>query len=178
MGVNKERNLFARGADYGAIMGLWLSAMALSFIYVDKVAPLAIVALVMLTLTPVVVYRYQRREWISSQSKATFSDLWMLGILMFICGSLITGAVTYVVLQWIRPDFIMHQAQMALEIYKSPSLAETQIAPTLESIIKEGLLPTPIQMVMSLFWSTTFMGSLLSALTSAIVRTSKIRRQP
>ena len=176
--MEQKKNVFGRGADYGAILGMWLTVMALAWIYADKVAPLAVAGLIMAIVTPVVVYRFQSKEYVASGGKAPFADLWMLGILMFICGSLITGLVTYSVFQWLRPEFIRTQAELAAQIYESePSLGMAEAGKILRDVIEQGALPSPIQMVMSLFWFTTFGGSVLSALTAVLARAFGRQRQ-
>ncbi len=169
--MERKKNIFARGADYGALLGIWMAVMALAWIYADLAAPLALLGLFMMVATPVVIYRFQRHEFLASEGKAPFADVWMLGILMIICASLITAVVTYVVFQFMRPEFIYNQATLAAQIYESaPELDLTEVATVLRTAIEQGALPSPIQVVMSMFWFATFTGSVLSAFTAALAR--------
>ena len=176
--MERRKNIFARGADYGALLGIWLAVMALAWIYADMAAPLALLGLFMMVATPVVIFKFQRREFLLAEGKAPFADIWMLGILMIICASLITAVATYVVFKWMRPEFIYTQASLAAQIYEStPELGLTEMATVLRTAIEQGALPSPIQVVMSMFWFTTFTGSVLSAFTAALARMFPINKR-
>ena len=55
--------------------------------------------------------------------------------------------------------------QAAVNLYsQTPELRDSSMVQTMRMAMQEGLLPTPIEYVVQMFWMTSFVGSLLSAL--------------
>ena len=144
-----RKSLFKQGAEWGVPFGIYLSVMALLFIFSDKHVGLAALSLAMLPVIPVLIYRWQKKRFVAEQGATAFSNLWMLGILIFIGGSLIASAVSYGVLQYVRPDFFYEQARYVIHEYEAA--------------------PRNIDLVLTGFWTSCFLGSLLSALLAAII---------
>ena len=99
----------------------------------------------------------------------------MIGILTFIYGSLICTAVTYALLEWLRPDFFYDMAQLVIDQYSKVPAANDMVE-TLTKIVDKGLLPSTLEFLFQMFWLTSFLGSLVSAIVAVIVR--KIKPKP
>lgn len=167
--MEDRKSLYRYGAERGLGFGIYMSVVSVCSIYADRVPLFSMVVLLMLIALPVVVYK-QQRGWAALQGGVSdYASMWMVGILLFLCGALITALVTYAVLRFSRPTFIYDQAQMALEAYSQfPELRDSQLVGVLRTAIDGGLLPTPIEMVFNSYWFVTFGGCLLSALTAAV----------
>lgn len=168
--MEERKSVFKRGAECGLPMGAYMSVMALSTLFADKVSLLSPLFLVMLLLGPFVIYRFQRQYFVQENGMTEYSALWMHGILMVIYGALISGAVTLVVLQWVRPTLLYDQAQQFIDICNAAPEMKTQFGTFVDvaqKMIDEGLMPKPIEVVFSTFWMVTFSGSVLSAITAA-----------
>ena len=164
-------NIFKEGAHQGLVMGAYLTVMAVASIYTDKMPLLALFALLMLLCAPIVVYRYQRHTFVSEEGTTLFSSLWMQGIIIVICGALICSAVMYVMLQWVRPDFMASQVEQFIEIYRSqPETANSEIIEVMQKALDQGALPLPIDYAMTGFWLASFLGSVASLFTAAIAQ--------
>ena len=164
--MKETKSVYRRGADYGVPMGVYMSVMSVCSLYNDRVPMLALVVLVMLVGWPVMICRYQRR-YKAEESQAEYAALWMAGILMVIYGALITGLVTWAVLQWGRPGFIYEQMQAVVNTYNSmPSLQGSELTHVLQQMLDAGQVPSAIEMVMSMFWFVSFAGSVVSAITA------------
>ena len=88
---SKPKNIYARGADDGAWMGLYLVAI-FGCLAASSVAPIASVPAVVLMLgVPFLTYYFLRRTHRAAYGLTQFSALWMQGIVMFACGALIFG---------------------------------------------------------------------------------------
>ena len=151
-------------------MGLYMTVMSLCTLFYDKVPLLSVMFLVMLIGGPVLIYRFQRRYFVEEDGMTEYSALWMQGILMVIYGALIAGAVTLVVLQWVRPTLLYDQAQQVLDTYSAMPEAKAQMAmflDVLQKMVDENLMPKPIDVVFSMFWMVAFTGSVTSAITAA-----------
>ena len=159
---------------YNILQKKWLSlAVKRAFDIVVSAIMLVLFSplfLVMLAFGPFVIYRFQRQYFVQENGMTEYSALWMHGILMVIYGALISGAVTLIVLQWVRPTLLYDQAQQFIDICNAAPEMKTQFGTfvdVVQKMIDEGLMPKPIEVVFSTFWMVTFSGSVLSAITAA-----------
>jgi hypothetical protein len=135
-----------------------------------------LLSFILLLSLPGLAYVYLRRCYVQEAGTSSFSSLWMLGILLFLYGSLICGVTTYICLQYLKPGFIYEQANFALHTYQSmPELKNSEITKMLSMAIQQKMLPTPIQFVFNMIWVTTFIGSLISIFISGMVRMWKVK---
>ena len=166
-----KKSIYQRAGEWGVPFGLYLSCMAAASIYADMFTPLSIVFLALLLATPVVVYSFQRRKFIEDDGFTEYAGLWMLGIMLFLLGAVIASLVVYLVLQYLRPDYIYDQARLVIETYsKVPEMSDNEMLRVVQRMVDEKLLPTPIEMVLNVYWFITFGGSILSALTALVAQ--------
>ena len=168
--MEERKSVYKQAAEYGIPLGLYMSTISLMTLYTDLMPLFSVVAMVLLFAGPVVIYRFQRRYFIEQGGMAEYAALWMLGIMMVIFGAIITGAVTYVVLQYVRPNYIYDQAQATLDAYNAlPELRAqaSQVLDVLQTMLEQKALPSAIELVFNMFWFVTFSGSVLSAITAA-----------
>ncbi len=169
--MEERINPYRRAAENGIPFGAYLSAMAVGSIFADRMPLLALAVLVMMVATPVVVYRFQRRYFIDEQGFTEFAALWMMGIMMFVFGSLIAGLVTYLTATMARPDFIYDQANQVIATYSQmPEFKDSEMVSVLQKMVDEGMLPSPIETVFNMFWAMTFGGAILSAVTALVAQ--------
>ena len=62
-----------------------------------------------------------------------------------------------------------------IDLYQSVENGQ-QVADILQSILTQGLLPSPIQMVIQMLWFEIFSGSVISLLATLIVRVIRPRQ--
>ncbi len=168
-----KKSIYQRAAEWGLPFGLYLSVMAVSSITADLFSPLSIVFLAMLFGTPVLVYAFQRRKFIEDNGFTEYAGLWMLGIMLFLLGALVASLFVYLFLQYVRPDFIYDQALLVIDTYsKMPEMRDSELLHVVQRMVDEKLLPTPIEMVINVYWFITFGGSLASALTALVAQRS------
>lgn len=166
-----KKSIYKRAAEWGLPFGLYIACMGVASIYADYFAPLSIIFILMIMATPLVVYYFQRRRFIEDDGFTEYAGLWMLGILLFIFGSVIASFIIYLVLQYFRPDFMYEQARMVIEAYsKIPQASDSEVLRVLQRMVDEKLLPTPIEAVFNAFWFITFFGSLVSAISALIAQ--------
>ena len=168
--MEERKSVYKQAAEYGIPMGLYMSTISLMTLYTDLVPLFSVIAMVMLFAGPVVIYRFQRRYFVEQGGMAEYAALWMLGIMMVIFGAILTGAVTYVILQYVRPTYIYDQAQATLDAYNAlPELRSqaSQVLDVLQAMLEQNALPSAIELVFNMFWFVTFSGSVLSAITAA-----------
>ena len=166
-----KRSIYQCAGNWGVPFGLYLSCAAVSSIFADWLAPLSLVFILLVLGTPVLTYAFQRRKFIEDDGFTEYAALWMLGILLFILGSIIAGFIVYLILQYFRPDFMYDQARQVIEAYsKMPQMKDSEILRVLQRMIDEHLMPTPIETVFNAFWFTSFGGSVISAITALIAQ--------
>lgn len=152
-------------------MGIYLTLIFLFTVLSEQFSLLSLTGLAMLCYTPFFTYRLIVKIHKKYFCTSDFASLWMLGISIFIGGSMICALCSYAYLQYIDPNFIYRQAVNAAELYKELDPDNTSgIAEVIDSLIDNNMLPTPIEVAVEMLWTTTFFGSLLSMLLSAIVR--------
>ncbi len=165
--MEPKKSIYHRAGEWGFPFGLYLSCAAAASIFADWFVPLNFIFIVLLLGTPIVVYYFQRRKFIEDDGFTEYAGLWMLGIMLFILGTVVASLVVFLILQYGRPGFIYEQAQAAVDLYsKMPQMQDSEMLQVIKRAIDEKMLPTPIETVFNAFWFITFAGSLLSALTA------------
>ena len=165
------KNVYRQGAEDGLTFGILLTMISLAFIYSGASSLISVLAVVLLLLPPVALYLFQYRYATRVNNLADISALWMLGLMISLCGSLICGVVTYVWLQYVEPTFIYDQVQGAINVWKQvPEMSSDPMLENMQHAIDGGLLPSPIEFVMNMILLTTFLGSLQSLLLGVVAR--------
>lgn len=168
-----SKSIYQRAGEWGVPFGLYLACAAVASIFADLFPPLSFLFLIMLMGTPVLVYAFQRRKFIEDDGFAEHAALWMLGIMLFILGTVLASFIVYLVLQYVRPNYMYEQAQAAIEAYsKIPQARDSEMFIVLQRMVEKGMLPTPIELVFNAFWFIAFGGSVVSAITAIFARRS------
>ena len=169
------KSVYRQGAEYGAWFGVYLTVMALAIMYGFTHTILMLAAMAMMVAVPAVVYPMLRRYRSQMRGYAPFASLWMLGLMIFICSSLICGAVTYVWMQYVMPTFIYDQVMAAIDVYKAvPGESAAEMARIMETIVERHALPSAMEVVVQMVMLTTFLGSLVSMVLAFILGMRRI----
>ncbi len=169
--------IYQRAARYGVPMGLYLSLLSVAVVFSDRATPLPVLALVLIVCWPLAIYRIQRREHLAAGGAMPYAGLWLMGIMTVVCGSLICALATCGVITALRPDFIYEQMQEALNIYRQvPEMRGSEMLTVMQQATDRGMLPSPIEYVMQMFWLTSFAGSVISAVLAFVAMKLPARR--
>ncbi len=172
------KSVYKRGAEDGLRFGIYLSVLYMAMIAGASYSLASLAAFVMIAAVPLIVYRFLHRGYVAEYETSTFSSMWLHGIVIFFCGSMLAGVVLLVYLRWINPDFVVNTLQRAIELYDSidvPQAKET--AKVLRQVIEQKLVPTPIEIVAQLIWLAVFSGSLLSMILALVVPLRSKKKQ-
>lgn len=173
----KIKNIYARGADDGFWLGLYFSVLFGVSVVSLSVPVLNIVAGAMALGVPFLTCFFLRRTHVAAHGMTVFSALWMQGITMFACGSLIFGTVSFIYLRWIEPGFIARVLQMGVDYYSaSTSEGSQMMASEFRMILDSKMMPSALNVAFGWMWLGMFSGSLLSMLAAAVVKLKKVRR--
>ncbi len=172
----QHKSVYKSGADDGFILGAYLSVWFLLLGYSTENIYLAPLAMLMMLGVPVVIFFMLRRAYVRAYGLSQFSELWLQGIITFVCGTLLMGVVAYVFLRYLNPGFIMNQASVAAGYYASlPGQEARSVAHALQVMIDRNMLPEPIYVVFQMILLGVFSGSMLSMVATWIVRRIKVR---
>lgn len=169
--MEEKKSIFQQAAEWGIPFGLYLSCIAMAMIFADWFVPLNLIAIILMLCTPIAVYYFQRRRFVMDNGFTEYAGLWMLGIMLFILGTVIASLFAFLVMKYVRPDFMYEQARAAIAAYQAiPEWRDSEMVQLLQMMVDDRMLPTPIEAVFNAFWFITFGGSLLSALTALLAR--------
>ena len=173
----KIKNIYARGADDGALMGLYFVVLFVFMVLSPSVSFAGLAGMSMILGVPFLLYYFLRRTHRCAHGMTVFSALWMQGITTFACGALIFGFASFVYLKWIDPGFIRSMLEMAVGYYQDLPDSDGQyamMADDLSIILKNNAVPSAPAIVIAWMWLIVFSGSLLSMLVAAVVKMRKV----
>lgn len=169
--------IYQKASVWGVPFGLYLTCAGVSSVFADWFPPLGFVFMLLLVASPLVVYYFQRRYFIDENGFAEYAALWMLGIMLYIFGTVLASFIMFLVIQFGRPDFAYDQVQHAINAYsKIPELRDSELVRVMKNAVERQALPTPIETVFNAFWFVTFWGCITSAITAILARRSIKRR--
>lgn len=168
----KDKSPYRRGADDGIPMGLLLIALFFSMTLAPR-SPFAALITVILALAgvPVTTFLMLRKSYRRDNSLTLFSSLWMQGIVMFFCATLLLAMFEYLYMRFINPSFMENVFLQAADFYSSSATEQgSGMADMLHTMIDRHLIPGPINIAVETIWVGVFTGSVLSAIMAAVVR--------
>lgn len=161
---------YRRGADDGAVFGVYLTVLFFGMIFGSRVPGLGFLSLILALGVPLVIFLFMRRYDRQMQGCATFPMMWMQGVVIFVCGMLIAGTLMVVYMKWVEPDFILHQLEGLVETGSLPEAKGTfleEAADVASQMIKAKFIPSPMAVVSELIMGAIVSGSLLSILLAS-----------
>lgn len=172
---SQSASVYQRGARDGLLAGALMLAMFVcqALGLTQGLAWLTWVSDALMLAVPVAAYVMMRRGFRLYPAQRQFATLWMHGIIIFICGSLIMAAGIYAYCRLIDPGFIPRMFDLTGQLLaQMPDASMAQMGEQFGQLAEQGLTPTPIQMAFSYLWLGSFSGSMLSMLLAAILRLS------
>ncbi len=159
-----------RAAWGGVPLGVALSGFALSLLWAHEQPGLVITAVAMLPLMLWLLWRHLRSAQRELMPPSPFSVLWMLGLLTTMAASLITALVSYGALMAWAPDWCYQVVDQAIAIYSTSDLPQAKDAlALLHGMVENHAVPRVIDVVTLAFWTSSFAGSLASAVLAALI---------
>lgn len=163
--IDFKKNIYSLSAELGIPFGILLSVLAVALIFFDKVPILSTLALLLMLIAPVVLCIFQRKRFVALNGFAIYSELWILAIFTTLGGGLIMVLISYLIINFLRPDFLYDQMRIFLD--NKPNI-DSETAKTLEKMITHRALPSALEFSMMLFWIFACLGSLGGAITAFI----------
>jgi hypothetical protein len=172
----KPRSPYKRGADWGALFGIYLSALFFASSYSFDYPICSVLAFVMMIGVPLFVAFVLRYSYVQDRGTTIFSSLWVEGIAIFFFGGLISSLVAFVYMRWLEPDFIADRLNAMIDVYSSAEVPNGKdVVEVLQAVRDRELLPRPIEIIVDMLWLIVFTGSILSMIISMLVPLKKVK---
>lgn len=169
--LKKQDSPYYLGAKAGIPVGIYMSAMFLLMVLMTRIPLISYLLLCMILCMPVVIYATMRTTVVSFRGNTTFSSLWMQGIMTFLFGSVVCGLFTMIYLKFVEPRFIIGMVQSCIDSCRAmPGPEYSELAGTLENMIRTGVVPSASSFTISMFWFSMASGSLLSMVLAAVAQ--------
>lgn len=168
--MNRPKSIFRRAAEGGLTLGVIFVCI---FLLGTVTGPLmGLLALFLMIYVPVYVYRNLKATYFSAHGLMTFSGLWLEGILLFVCASILLALGSFIFMRVIVPDYVPAVSRQIVAFLEAnpqmngTSMSTQQLGASFASI-------RPIDISMTLMWGASFTGSIASLVIAGIVK-SKI----
>lgn len=173
----KAKSPYKRGADEGIFMGALFIVLFLAVTKsMDSMFATWIAWILALVGVPGLTFYLLRRSNERDNGLTLHSSLWVQGIVIFFCGSLILALFIYLYLRWMNPTFMVDHLIKMADAYASMNTPQgQQISDTIHAIINQDLVPSAISIGIETIWIGVFTGSLLSIVLAWIVKLKKFR---
>lgn len=162
--------LFYSSARQGIVFGILFSLMSACLLAAAFVPGMNLL-FILLAMATLFYLPASLSAIVAPQSSyCTFPALWMSCIIQFTCGALICALLTAAFLVIISPGFLSHYVKTLLEQFNAMQPESTLDTSTI-------VTPSPMQFVGSLFWATSFFGSMTGLIMGMILpRSSFFKR--
>lgn len=169
-------DVFGRAGRIGPVAGVYFTVLFLCAAYSGMHPLLSIITLVLFLSVPWLLYR-RLSATAAAVTRVRTVTLWTEGIYSFLFGGLIMALLVYVWLRFVDPGYMHNQLELAAQLMREyPQSASPELKHAVEAVLEQGTLPGAIQMAMSLFWTVTFTGAVLSLLVAYIIAKVKSSR--
>lgn len=172
-GSPKYQSPYRYSSRLGAWMGLYLLLMSACILSSVRCPDAVLMLFPLLLGLPFVLYALMRAVWTRAPHLHTVGGIWLVGIWIFIFGALICGALTAAWIILFDPEFVEQYIRASLEaVDRNPALAQdyAQATAQMRSVLDAGAVPSPMQFVFTMIWTTSFFGSVLSFLAALLLK--------
>lgn len=167
---NTQKGIVQFAMEAGAYMGLYFVVKFIFAVLSLNYPFCNVVSTIMLLFVPLVVFFMMRRFSNQNEGGSYFSQLWMMGILLFFFVSLISGLAQYIYYVYINPEYIKSQLSAAVTLLESLNMtSDPSLLEAVKTGLEQGNIPSPMAVVIQQMWVNVFFGSLLSAVMAWLV---------
>lgn len=179
MARSTVNQLIKFASEQGLYMGLYLTLMSACIVLSTSYPQLPMLLLPLSLFLPLVLWRLLKPTIAADADNAAISPLWLTGIYIFIFATLICGLLTAGYLNFFHPTFVIDYVQQAINTVENSPMAAAfadQLAVMNDAIARKAV-PTFMEFVFSMMWSSAFFGSIISLIV-ALVMNFVYRKRP
>lgn len=168
------KSVYSYAAHWGWRTGIHLTVMSMCFLMSLRCPSLTGILFAMLFLFPITVGNGMVRMRKESPGFGKFSALWLFGIYTVIFGTLICCLVSSMWVVFADPLFMRDYAVSLISDFENGMVGDNvngmRAAMVIRNAIDAHMLPTGMEFMVFLGWTTCFVGSLLSLVLAFILR--------
>lgn len=169
---------YTRGAEDGVVFGIYMTIMVFAMIFSIQIPLLNLLFIVQLLMAPVLIFVMQRRYYVADNGFPTMSALWVQGLVMCGCGSLIAFGLSFVYMRWINPSYLDNTFAESIKIMRTSGVGNLVDYANEMDRLTGGYNPvSAIEFNMTMIWFVTLVGSLTSLVLSFVVSMIPIKKQ-
>ncbi len=167
----QPRSVYSYAAESGAVMGLYLCLIASCFLFSRHADILSVLIFPLLAGVPFLLARGMKRMSREVEAYAGVTPMWLMGIYTFIFASLIATLFTTAILLFVEQGLLYNMIQSGIEELKAHNAngSFTRHIELGNMAIEKHLIPTPLDFSLTMAWSTSFAGSIISLATAWIL---------
>lgn len=165
-----RKSLLKYSMEGGVWLGLYLVVRFVFTVMSMNSVLSNVLALALYVGTPFVLYRIMSVYHRDNGYMSFFSLLWMMGIMLFFFGSLISCIPEYIFYEYVNPQYVAELFDKTFVMLDEMDLLSGNASlESMRKVLEEGGAPSSIQMILQSIWSNVFFGSLLSMVVAPFV---------
>lgn len=168
MARSSVKQLIKFASEQGIYMGLYMTLMSACIVLSTQYQSLPTWLVPLTVLCPFVLWRLIKPAIKEDIENAAIAPLWLTGIYIFIFGTLICGIITAAYLNFFHPTFVADYLQQSIHTVETSPLASTfaEQLDVMRDALARGAVPTFMEFVFTMMWTSAFFGSMLSLLVA------------
>ncbi|MDE6383015.1 MAG: DUF4199 domain-containing protein [Paramuribaculum sp.] len=158
-----------RGARYGLIMGLYLSAIFALQVLMQSYSQLSLAATIAIFAFPLVLYRQLRVSQVRSGYKLSYGDLFAQGVLTTLGGAVVSCMVALAYIRFVQPTYVDDIFNQMIAAYQEANIPAED--PTLRQLVamrEYGHLPSGSDMCVLMSSMIVMLGTIISFAAAAL----------
>ena len=165
------KSIYKYAAEWGLPTGIYLTAMSACMLMSIRYELLSSLLLPLVICFPPFLWFALRHISRREPQYRKVSALWLGGIYTIIFGTIICMLFSSCYIFYVEPGFVYEYAMAAIDAMESAPMKEQYgtTALLLREAIDARILPSGIEFVTTMGWSTCFFGSILSLVIAAII---------
>ena len=173
-----KKSIYKYAAEAGLPIGLLLTAMSACMLMGLRYEALTSLVIPLAIFFPVALWFVLRRIAKKEPDYMKVSALWLGGIYTVIFGTIICMLFSAVYIFYVEPGFVYEYVTSAIESLEGSPMREQYAATTalMREAIDARILPSGIEFVTTMGWSTCFFGSILSLILATIIVNTRKRK--
>lgn len=167
----QRKSIYKYASEAGVPAGLYLTLMSACVLLSIKLPVLPMLMLPLAIGFPFILWALLRKIAQEEPSYNKFSSLWLGGIYTVIFGTLICMFFSSLYIVFIEPNFVHAYFANAISALEGSPMAmeyESSIK-LMKEAMAAHILPTGLEFVMMMAWTTCFVGSMISLVLALIM---------
>ena len=157
------KSIYLFAAESGGYLGLYLTAISATLLLANRIPALPLLSLPLAIGLPFFAAWLMNSIANAEPRYRRVSALWVAGIYSFIFGTLICALLSGCYLLFVEPDFLYTYFRNTIDTISQAGISSPMAdIDSMRQALDARILPSPMQFVASMGWSSCFFGAMLS----------------